>query len=249
VAPPEDVISRIVAAPPADAAALVLDLAWPQTRAVIAALGPREVARLLQGVRADRVAELLSHVSPGALPAVLANLSVPAVAELLPLVPVETAVRVVTHLSPEIADQLLLALPTQHRMVLQGLLRPAVSTAQAGGYADHAEQAVRRATGRVATRDPRGGGLLIEVFGRPVQVLVRDHPGGTFGSAELQAAVVATNWRHIVGLLVLTNAPLDPGLGAAVREARQHGYVVEAVPWLDERDDGVLKRMLVRLVG
>ena len=48
---------------------------------------------------------------------------------------------------------------------------------------------------------------------------------------------------------MLTNATLDPAVSATVREARQRGYVVEAVAWQDERDDGVLKRTLVRLVG
>jgi hypothetical protein len=249
VAPPEDVISRIVAAHAADAAAFVLELPWPQARAVIAALGPREAARLLRGVRADRVAELLGHISPNALPAVLANLAIPEIAELLPLVPVETAVRVVSHLAPDATDQLLLALPSQHRIVLQGLLPPPVAAGPTGGYVDQVEQAVRRAAGIVSGRDPRSGGLLTEVFGRPVQVLVRDRPGATFGAADLQAAIAATNWRHTAGVIVLTNATLDPALGAAMREARQRGYAVEAMSWHDERDDGILKRTLVRLVA
>ena len=246
---PDDLIARIVAAHAADAAAMVLDLPWPHTRAVLGALGPREVARLLRGVRADRVAELLDHIPPGLLPAVLAQLSVPEVAEVVPLVPLESAVRVVTSLSPELADDLLLALPTQHRTVLQQLIPPPVTGGSAGAYQSQVEQAVQRATGTISAVDPRNHTLLTEVFGRAVQVLVHDRPGGAFTAADLQAAIAATDWRRIAGLVVLTNAVLDPGLPAAQREARQRGHVVEAVTWQDERDDGTLKRTLVRLAS
>lgn len=225
----------------------MLDLPWPQARAVLAALGPWQVARLLRGVRADRVAELLDHIGSDALPAVLAQLTVPEIAEIVPLVPVETAVTVVTHLAPPTAAELLLALPTQHRTVLQRLLPP--PAAPASPYPDQAEQAVRRAAGTVLWRDPQTHVLLTEVFGRPIQVLVLDWPGATFGVAQLHAAIGATDWQRVAGLLVLTNATLDVGLGAALREARQHGYVVDAVVWQNEGDDGLLKRTLVRLVG
>jgi hypothetical protein len=248
VTPLDEVLARIAAAPAADAAALVLDLPWPQARAVLAALGPREAARLLRGVRADRVAELLNHIAPGALPGVLAQLSVPDMAELVPLVPVEMAVHVVTHLPPEIAADLLLALPTQQRTVLQRLLPTPAGTGPTGRYQSEAEQALRRATGGVPQRDQRGA-LWTEVFGRPIQVIVQDRPGALFGPQDLHAAMGATDWRTSTGLLVLTNATLEPALGAQLREARQHGYVVEALQWLDERDDGALKRILVRLAG
>jgi len=228
---------------------MVLDLPWPQIRAVLAALGPREAARLLLGVRADRVAVLLEHIAPAMLPAVLAHLTVPQIAELVPLVPMQAAVRVVTHLPPDVSAHLLLMLPTQHRAVLQQVLPAPATIGPEGGYRSQAEQAVRRATGTVSVVDPRGGVLATEVFGRPIQVLVRDRPGSTFGAGDLQAAIGATDWRHVAGLLVLTNAPVDPGLPAALREARQHGYRVEAVHWQDERDDGALKRILVRLVA
>jgi Mg/Co/Ni transporter MgtE len=249
VAPSEEVVRRIVAAHAADAASFVLDLPRPQARGVLAALGPREVARLLRGVRADRVAELLDHIAPNQLPAVLAHLGVSEVAEMLTLVPVEMALRVVTQLAPDAAADLLLALPSQHRTVLQALLPPPAAVPTTGGYTDQAEQAVLRAAGRVSGRDPRSGGLLIEVFGRPIEVLIRDRPGGVFGPGDLHATIGATDWRHTAGLIVLTNATRDPGLGAAVREARQYGYVVEVLQWQDERDDGTLKRTLVRMFG
>jgi hypothetical protein len=95
--------------------------------------------------------------------------------------------------------------------------------------------------------DPRVGSLLTEVFGRPVQILVKDRPAGSFANADLRGAIGATDWRRIAGLVIVTNAVLDPGLPAALRDARQHGFVVEVVHWEDERDDGALKRTLVRL--
>lgn len=223
----------------------MLDMPWPQARAVLAMLGPEQAARLLRGVRADRVADLLDLIDSDLLPAVLAQLAVPEIADLVPLVPVETAVRIVTHLAPDTAAETLLALPTQHRTVLQQRLPPPVVATS--GYADQAEQAVRRATGTVSWCDPSGLTLLAEVFGRPVQVAVFDWPGATFGATNLYTVIGATNWQRVAGLVILTNAALAEGLGAALREARQHGYAVDAVTWRDEGDDGVLKRTLVRL--
>jgi hypothetical protein len=91
--------------------------------------------------------------------------------------------------------------------------------------------------------------MVAEVFGRPVQVVAWDRPGKVFGQPDLSAAIGTVDWRQIAALLVVTNATLDPALPGAVREARSAGYAVEPVQWLDDRDDGTLKRILVRLVG
>jgi hypothetical protein len=243
-APGRDLLDRIVWAPADDAAAMVLDLPPSIIPTVLDALGPREVARMLLGVRADRVDELFTYVPPTLLPAALAQLSVPQLAELVPLVTVESAVRLVTHLAPETASALLLELPTQYRQVLRDRLPPAPSD-----YQNRAAQAVRRATGHVASIDPRGAALVTEVFGRPIQVVIRDRPGATFSVADLTAAIGATDWRRVAGVVVVTNAVLEPGLAGALREARQRGYVVEVVAWQDERDDGQLKRTFVRLAS
>lgn len=240
-----DLLDRIVRAPADDAAAMVLELPPPIIPTALDALGPREVARMLLGVRADRVDELFGYIPAPLLPAALALLSVPQLAELVPLVTVESAVRLVAHLAPETAAALLLELPTQYRQVLRDRLPPPTPS----DYQQRVEQAVRRATGRVTSTDPRGGVVVTEVFGRPIQVVIRDRPGATFGAEDLVAVIGATDWRRVVGVVVLTNAVLDVALPAAVREARYRGYVVEVVAWQDERDDGTLKRTLVRLVA
>ncbi len=245
----DELLARIAAAKAADAAGMVLSMPWPQTRAVLVALGPWQVARLLLGVRADRLAELLDHVAPGMLPAVLDHLSVPQVAEMLPLVPMQSAVRVVAHLHPAVVAELLLVLPTQHRLALQEVLPPPVAAVPSAAYPGQAEQAVRRTAGTASWLDPRRTSLLTEVFGRPVQVVIWDRSGTTFATPELHAAVATTDWSRVTGLLVVTNATLDPGLPGGVREARQHGYMVEVVSWQDERDDGALKRVLVRFAA
>lgn len=238
-------LDQIVRAPAADAAAMVLDLPPPFIRTALDALGPREVARMLLGVRADRVDELLGYIPATILSNALALLTLPQIAELVPLVTVESAVRLVAHLAPDTASALLLALPTQYRLVLQERLPPPTPS----DYQNQAEQAVRRATGRVTQVDPRGATLLTEVFGRPIQVIIRDRPGTMFGPADLPAVIGATDWRRVVGVVVLTNSALDSGLAAALREARQRGYVVEVVAWQDARDDGLLKRTFVRLTA
>jgi len=249
VAAPDDVIARIVAASAGDAAAMVLALHWQQTRTVLAALGPREVARLLRGVRADRVSDFMAQVVPGLLPPVLGQLSLPEIAQLLPLLTMDGAVRVVQSLPPAAAAELLLILPTAQRMALQAAVPSAAAAGPAGGYPPQVEQAVRRSGGQVTWADPQRRSLVAEVFGRAVQVVAWDRPGAVFGPGDLQAAIGATDWRRITGLVVVTNASLEPGLAAAVREARAAGYVVEPVQWLDDRDDGALKRVLVRLAS
>jgi hypothetical protein len=82
-----------------------------------------------------------------------------------------------------------------------------------------------------------------------VLVVAIDRSGSRFTASDLRGVVAGTDWRHIAGLVVTTNASVDPDVGAALREARQHGFLVEAVAWQDERDDGVLKRILVRLAS
>jgi hypothetical protein len=245
----DNIVARIVAADAGHAAAIVLGLPWEQTRAALGALGPREVARLVVGARADRVPDLVDHIAPGMLPAVLAHLSVAQVGQLVPLLSMELAVRVVQHMAPPAAAELLLALPTHQRLALQEWLPHPAAEGGDGDYPLRVEQAVRRIAGRVSWLDPRSGTLLTEVFGRRVVVVARDLPSGTLHGSDLHTVVVATDWRHIAGLVVMTNATFDASVGDSLREARQRGYLVEALQWQDDRDDGLLKRVLVRLGG
>lgn len=245
-----DVVARILAADPGHAAAIVVAMPWERGRAVLARIGPREVARLLVGARGDRVPDLVATIAPQQLPQVLANLDVMRIAALVPLLPMEAAVRVVQNMTPTAAADLLLALPTHQRLALQQALPPPAAPDGGGGsdYARRVEEAVRRVTGTATWRDPRAGTLMTEVFGRSVQVSVRDAPRAPLVGTELHAIAAATDWRQISGLLVMTNSPLDPGLAAAAREVRGRGYLIEVLQWQDERDEGALKRVLVRLI-
>jgi hypothetical protein len=249
VTQPEDIVARIVAADAGHAAALVLALPWQQTRAVLAALGPREVARLLSGARADRIPDLVTHISPGLLSAVLAQLTVADIAQLVPLLPMDLATRMVQHMPAATGAELLLVLPTHQRLALQDALPRHAPEGEESEYPRRVEQAVRQICGRVLWSDLVTGSLLTEVFGRPVLVVAIDRSGSRFTASDLRGVVAGTDWRHIAGLVVTTNASVDPDVGAALREARQHGFLVEAVAWQDERDDGVLKRILVRLAS
>ncbi len=245
-----DVVARIVAADPGHAAAIVVAMPWERGRAVLASIDPRDVARMLVGARADRVPDLVATIAPEQLPQVLANLDVMRIAALVPLLPMEGAVRVVQNMSPTAAAELLMALPTHQRLALQQALPPPAEPGSGGGgdYARRVEEAVRRVAGTATWRDPRAGTLVTEVFGRSVQVSVRDAPEAAFTGPDLHAIAAATDWRQISGLLVMTNSPLDPGLAAAAREVRGHGYLVEVLQWQDDRDEGALKRVLVRLI-
>jgi hypothetical protein len=171
-------------------------------------------------------------------------------ADILVMLPIEQVVSLIQRLPPFTVAELLLALPTSERAALQEALGP-LSFAETVGNDYHraAEASLGRVANAVTWIAPRVGILLMEVFGRSVQVALRDRPGQTLGPADVHAAVVGVDWRRAHGLVVMTNARLDPALGTALREFQQRGYRVEVVAWSDDRDDGMLKRALVRLVG
>jgi hypothetical protein len=166
------------------------------------------------------------------------------------MLPFERVVGLIQRLPPSTVAELLLALPTAERIALQESLGP-LSNASATGSDYHrvAEVSLARVATAVTWLAPRVGILLVEVFGRSVQVALRDRPGQTLGPGDVHAAVVGVDWRRAHGLLVMTNARLDPALGTALRDFHQHGYRVEVVAWHDDRDDGALKRALVRLAS
>jgi hypothetical protein len=170
-------------------------------------------------------------------------------AEILSMLPMEQAVRLVQRLAPPAIAELLLALPTPERIALQEALGPLPGAVTGSDYHRAAEASLGRVATSVTWLAPRVGILMVDVFGRAVQVALRDRPGQALGPPDVHAAVVGVDWRRARGLVVLTNARLDPGLGAALREFHQRGYRVEVVSWHDDRDDGALKRALVRLAG
>lgn len=244
---PDEVVNRIRAAEAGHAAAFVLGLPPQQTRDVLVALGPREVARLLLGARADRVPDLVDRIVPELLPGVLAHLDVVRAAQLISLLPMELAVRVMRSMSPAAAAELLLTLPTHQRLALQEALPAPQPSGGAGAYARAVEQSIGRSAERLTWLDQRS--LIAELFGRAVQIVVWDAPDTVFTAAQLHSIAGSVDWRRVRGLLVMTNAELDSGVAGAIRDARQHGYAVDALTWLDERDDGLLKRALVRLAS
>jgi hypothetical protein len=246
--PPDDLIARIASAGANEAANLVLSLPGPQIRAVLAALGPAQAARLLVAVRVDRTADLLAGIGPALLPAVLTHLPMRQVADVISQVPFDLALYVVGQLSQHALDELLLELPTQQRSALQSALGPRqASSAGADDYLRRVEGSLGRIASRVAWVNAQAGILVAEVFGRPMQVAVRYRPAGTLSDEDLNALVRAVDWRAVTALLVLTNASASPQLSTAMRELVRLGYPVEVLTWADERDDGELKRTLVRL--
>src|SRR5688572_1581948 len=125
--------------------------------------------------------------------------SVPAreAAELLSMLPMEQAVRLVQQLRPPAVAELLMALPTAQRVALQEVLGP---QSYDGAVGSDYHRAAEVSLGRVATGitwlAPRVGILLIEVFGRSVQVALRDWPDRALGPPDVHAAVVGVDWRR-----------------------------------------------------
>jgi hypothetical protein len=172
------------------------------------------------------------------------------IAQLIPLLPMERAVSLVQQMSTPAIAELLLVLPTHQRLAIQQALPPSEppppTEGEGSDYSFRAEQAVRQIAGRVSWFEPRSGTIVTEIFGRPVQVVAWD---GAFTTNELHAVLAGTDWRRVAGLVIMIMGPPDPDVTVRVREARQQGYAVEVITWQDERDDGLLKRSLVRLAS
>jgi MgtE intracellular N domain len=245
-----DVVAQIMSAGANQAANMLLGMPAVQIRAVLNDLGPAEVARVVVGAHPDRKADLLGIIGSDRMPAVLSRLTVHQLADVVSVLPIEVAVRLVHDMSPRAAADLLLEIPTQRRAALQEAMTPSRPDEFAATvYQRHAEDSILRIATRVSWLDQSTGSLLTEVLGRPVQVTIRYRADPVFSEIDLHSAAQAADWRRIVGLVVLTNAEPVPGIALMIRDLRTMGHAIEVVPWLDDRDDGLFKRALVRLAG
>jgi hypothetical protein len=248
MAPLDDVIARIMSAGAMEAANMLLTLPASQWRAVVVAIGPAQAARLLVNARVDRMADLVTNIGFDLLPAVLAQLSMRQLADVISELPFELALRVAEQLPPSLRAELLLALPTQQRVALQAALPPPPGPQEgAEEYLRQVEASLARIASSVSWLDRAAGALVVEVFGRPIQVLVRYRVTGSLPEEELHAVVRAVDWRQAGALILVTNVNASPALMAAQRELVRLGYPLDVLTWLDERNDGELKRTLVRL--
>jgi hypothetical protein len=79
-----------------------------------------------------------------------------------------------------------------------------------------------------------------------VAVHYQEH--GMLTQHDLQKAEEEADRAQARGALAVSNVPLAEGVSDYHREALRWGRLVNAVTWVDPRDDGVLARVLVGLV-
>jgi hypothetical protein len=248
--PTKHVIAMLNSAGAAQGADTLLAMPADRIEVLIDEMTPTEVGRLLAGARADRKADLLSAIGPYRAPSILALFTVHQLADLVSSLPMPAAVNLVRSMNPHAAADMLMEIPTQQRLILQEEVlapqQPQDLTSTA--YHREVEESVSRIATQVTWLDQPGGHLLAEVMGRPLEIVMRHMPEAPFDGDDVRAAAGRVDWRRAVGALVLTNATPTDTVSPVIRELREHGHPINVVRWLNEGDDGILKRALVRLV-
>ena len=248
--PLRDVIAMLNSVNPAYGVDDLLAMPAMRVEAVMAELTVAEIARLLTGSRVHRRAELLAAIGPVRGVTVLTRMPPHELAELISSLPLPVAVGVLRGMPSAASAGLLLELPTQRRAMLQealGLGQPTMEAAVSTYYRDAEMSVVRIATG-LSRLDHTPGDLMAEVMGRPFQISIRYHGDAPYNGDDLRLVATRVDWRRVMGLLVMTNATPADTIAGVTRELRHQGHAVDVVRWLNEADDGVMKRALVRLL-
>jgi|SRR4051794_29050480 len=247
--PTKHVIAMLNSVGAAQGADTLLSMPGERIEVLMNEMNPAEVGRLLDGARADRKADLLAVIGPHRAPGVLSRFTIHQLAELVSSLPLAGAIDLLRSMGTHAAADLLMEIPTQKRLMLQESLvprQPQESTAFS--YHREVEASVVRIATRASWLDQAGGHLIAEVMGRPFQIIMRHLPDATFTGDDLRTVAAQVDWRRVVGSVVLTNATPADNIQAAVREIRQYGYAIDVIRWLNDGDDGIFKKALVRLV-
>jgi hypothetical protein len=247
---PEQLIAMLNSVGPARGADTLLAMPSDQVQVLISVMTPAEVARLLDGARAERKPDLVAAIGPTRWPLVLDQLSVHQVVDLVSSLPLPVAVTFLRSMSPAATADLLLEFPTQRRFMLQDALGtqepPEASSAD---YRQQAENSVARIATRMSRLDNASGDLLAEVMGRPLHIAIRHSSEAVLTGEDVRLVAGRVDWRRAVGMLLMTDAVPAGTVSQVVRELRHYGHAVDVVQWSDDSDDGTLKRALVRLLG
>jgi hypothetical protein len=247
---PEQLIAMLNSVGPARGADTLLAMPADQIQMLISVMRPAQIARLVDGARAERKPELLAAIGPTRWPMVLGQLSVHQVVDLVSSLPLPVAVTFLRSMSPAATAGLLMEFPTQRQVMLQealGAQQPPEATST--DYRRQAENSVARIATRMSRLDNGSGDLVAEVMGRPFHIAVRHHTDAALTGEDLRLVAGRVDWRLVAGMLLMTNAVPADTVGAVVRELRNYGHAVDVVRWSDDSDDGTLKRALVRLLS
>jgi Mg/Co/Ni transporter MgtE len=248
--PTKHVIAMLNSVGANQGADMLLALPADRVEILMNEMTPSEVARLLDGARPNRRTDVLAVIGPRRVQEILARFTIRQFADLVSCIPLPDAVALLEGTAPQTAADLLQELPAQRRIALREALarRQPPEFTSAMYHRDVMESVVRIAT-RVSWLDQSAGHLLADVIDRPFQIVVRHMPDAVFGDDDLRAAADHVHWHRVAGAIIVTNAVPADSIGAAVRQLRQYGRAVEVVRRINDGDDGLLKRALVRLIG
>jgi MgtE intracellular N domain len=204
--------------------------------AMMFALDPRKQVELLEMVPADRRLLIFNELSMRQLADLLPMATTDIAAQILAGVSISAAAELLSDISSDVAARLLPLLPDGHT-VLQAM------------YERQARESVVRAAPKVSWLNQNTCDLAADVFGRRIYVAIRFLPDPSPIQLDIDRAAGSADWTSIAGMLVVTNR--RPGEPALLQAARQQlaGHHVELLRWIDQRDDGALKRALVKLGG
>jgi MgtE intracellular N domain len=246
--PTQQVIAMLKAAKPAQAFGVLSSMPIDRITHVMTSMEPADLTAMLLALRPRQQVEFLAMIPPERRPLIFSRLSMGQFADLLPAVTPEIAAQMLADVSTAAAAELLSDMPPNAAARLVPLLPRGSAVVQAM-YEIQARESVVRAAPNVSWLDQGSRDLAADVFGRRVQVAIRFLPETSSMPVDVDRAVGHADWGSIAGMLIVTNLrPGEPAL-LQVKHQQQAGRPVELVRWLDQRDDGVLKRALVRLAS
>ncbi|MFD1369256.1 magnesium and cobalt transport protein CorA [Actinoplanes sichuanensis] len=112
-------------------------------------------------------------------------------------------------------------------------------------YVRGVTEALRRFNADVTVPDRAPAGIMyVSAYHKVVAVsaLLEDD-----GRAGVTAVEDAAYWLRAHAALSISGLPIDPAVRRYCADAREQGRPIGAVTWIDERDDGPLKRALAAL--
>lgn len=209
-----------------------------------------EVARLIVAAGGDQTADMLRSVPAERFAPIIRCMSMRELANLVGAVPPELAARCLEAVTARAAVEVISELPEPDQARLVDLIeaqhRGDVSQAL---YERNAQESVVRIATRVSWLNQATCDLLAVAMNQTFQVAVRHRRVPPFTLDDIDSVLSTAAWATIAGLIVLTNVPPDTNADQRLRQVRSSGRLVDVLRWTDRRDDGTLKRTIVRMVG
>ena len=246
MAPITQLAAMIRHSPPPAAISMLAGLPAERLGALVAAMSPAELARLMLGGKPEGRARLLEMFGDREIVRATAAITAEQSAAVLAGLPTARLRGLMGELPDPVKSALLTVLNDKQRDELLGGLE----VGQAQGlrtslYEQAVVGAMRRTNAEVTVPPGAPAGIMcLRAFGRLVAIAVRQ---GDDGRTGVPAAEDAAYRLRAHGALFVTDHPIDPQVRRYCGEAREQGRPLSAVTWADERDDGNFKRTLATL--